>query len=123
MYTFPYAPSSPLSFPLQIIKRELGMTKDDADSLAEKYTEALKDKKVPEEVGFVSRLIFTTGQTNLVCIHRPFPSSCAHQVMAVIKEERDRLSTLEPRSSEFNVTRTYLDWLTCLPWGMRSNVS
>ena len=29
---------------------------------------------------------------------------------------------LEPRSSEFNVTRAYLDWLTCLPWGVRSEV-
>ncbi len=43
--------------------------------------------------------------------------------MAVIKEEREKLATLEPRSSEFNVTRAYLDWLTCLPWGVRSQVS
>jgi ATP-dependent Lon protease len=42
--------------------------------------------------------------------------------MAVIKEEKDKLATLEPRSSEFNVTRAYLDWLTCLPWGVRSQV-
>jgi ATP-dependent Lon protease len=28
-----------------------------------------------------------------------------------------QLSTLEPSGSEFNVTRTYLDWLTQLPWG------
>lgn len=24
---------------------------------------------------------------------------------------------LEPASPEFNITRTYLEWLTCLPWG------
>ena len=27
---------------------------------------------------------------------------------------------LEPASSEFNVTRNYLDWLTALPWGVHS---
>ena len=27
---------------------------------------------------------------------------------------------LEPASSEYNVTRTYLDWLTVLPWGVHS---
>jgi Lon-like ATP-dependent protease len=27
---------------------------------------------------------------------------------------------LEPQGSEFNVTRTYLDWLTRMPWGKRT---
>ena len=27
---------------------------------------------------------------------------------------------IEPASSEFNVTRNYLDWLTALPWGVLS---
>ena len=27
------------------------------------------------------------------------------------------LQVLERNSSEFNVTRTYLDWLTSIPWG------
>ena len=27
------------------------------------------------------------------------------------------LQAIEPASSEFNVTRNYLDWLTALPWG------
>ena len=27
---------------------------------------------------------------------------------------------LEPAASEFNVTRNYLDWLTNVPWGVRS---
>ena len=29
----------------------------------------------------------------------------------------ERMKTLEKNSSEFNVTRNYLDWLTSLPWG------
>jgi hypothetical protein len=38
----------------------------------------------------------------------------------VIEEELAKLQLLEPASSEFNVTRNYLDWLTALPWGVFS---
>lgn len=41
-------------------------------------------------------------------------------VMEVIDEELNKLSFLDPHSSEFNVTRNYLDWLTCIPWGKQS---
>ena len=34
-----------------------------------------------------------------------------------IRSKLAKLATLEPSGSEFNVTRTYLDWLTQLPWG------
>ena len=37
--------------------------------------------------------------------------------MRVVEEELQKLSGLEPSSSEFNVTRNYLDWLTSIPWG------
>lgn len=37
--------------------------------------------------------------------------------MQVIEEELTKLQLLEASSSEFNVTRNYLDWLTALPWG------
>lgn len=40
--------------------------------------------------------------------------------LTVIDEELQKLSALEPASSEFNVTRNYLDWLTSLPWGKYS---
>ena len=41
-------------------------------------------------------------------------------VMEVIEEELNKLSFLDNHSSEFNVTRNYLDWLTSLPWGLQS---
>ncbi|XP_054731900.1 lon protease homolog, mitochondrial isoform X2 [Anastrepha obliqua] len=75
---------------LKVIKKELGIEKDDKDAIGEKYREKLKDKTVPENV------------------------------MAVIDEELNKLNFLESHSSEFNVTRNYLDWLTSLPWGVTS---
>lgn len=39
----------------------------------------------------------------------------------VIQDELSKLSGLETASSEFNVTRNYLEWLTSLPWGKHSN--
>lgn len=38
----------------------------------------------------------------------------------VIDHELNRLSALEVSSAEFNICRTYLEWLTQLPWGMTS---
>ena len=38
----------------------------------------------------------------------------------MIEEELEKLNFLESHSSEFNVTRNYLDWLTLLPWGVSS---
>lgn len=75
---------------LRAIKKELGIEKDDKDAIGEKYREKLKDKTVPENI------------------------------MVVIDEELNKLNFLESHSSEFNVTRNYLDWLTSLPWGVTS---
>ena len=38
----------------------------------------------------------------------------------VIEEELNKLRFLDNHSSEFNVTRNYLDWLTTIPWGIAS---
>lgn len=75
---------------LKVIKRELGLEKDDKDAIGDKYRERLKSLVVPKHV------------------------------MDVIEEELTKLNFLENSSSEFNVTRNYLDWLTLMPWGVRS---
>ncbi|KAL7054997.1 hypothetical protein AAHC03_024234 [Spirometra sp. Aus1] len=79
-----------LSEQLKVIKRELGMEKDDKDAIAEKFRARLANLTVPASV------------------------------MEVIEEELNKLSLLDNHSSEFNVTRNYLDWLTQLPWGLTS---
>ena len=43
--------------------------------------------------------------------------------LQVIEEELKKLAYLDTHSSEFSVTRNYLDWLTCLPWGVGSEES
>ncbi|RWS26252.1 lon protease-like protein [Leptotrombidium deliense] len=75
---------------LKIIKKELGLEKDDKDAIEEKLRARLKDLVVPPHV------------------------------MEVIDEELNKLSFLDNHSSEFSVTRNYLDWLTNLPWGKSS---
>nr|XP_011450397.2 lon protease homolog, mitochondrial isoform X2 [Crassostrea gigas] len=72
---------------LKLIKKELGMEKDDKDAIEEKFRARLEGLEVPDPI------------------------------MEVINEELTKLSILDNHSSEFSVTRNYLDWLTVLPWG------
>uniref|UniRef100_A0A8C3WZN5 Lon protease homolog, mitochondrial n=1 Tax=Catagonus wagneri TaxID=51154 RepID=A0A8C3WZN5_9CETA len=76
---------------LKIIKKELGLEKDDKDAIEEKFRERLKELVVPKHV------------------------------MDVVDEELSKLGLLDNHSSEFNVTRNYLDWLTSIPWGKYSD--
>lgn len=75
---------------LKHVKKELGIEKDEKETLITKFKSRLKGKPLPE------------------------------QVERVIEEEILKLSSLEPTTSEYNVTRNYLDWLTQLPWGTYS---
>ena len=75
---------------LEEIKKELGLAKDDTQAEIEKYEKRLKSLVMPDEA------------------------------REKVKEEIDKLRVLGPSSPEFNVSRTYLDWLTVLPWGVLS---
>ncbi|KAM7273340.1 hypothetical protein ACFE04_028004 [Oxalis oulophora] len=74
---------------LKAIKKELGLEADDKTALSAKFKERLEQKR----------------------------EKCPPNVLQVIEEELTKLQFLEASSSEFNVTRNYLDWLTALPWG------
>jgi Lon-like ATP-dependent protease len=69
--------------------QELGLETDDKTALTGKFRERLE----------------------------PHRKDCPPHVLQVIDEELSKLQGLESSSSEFNVTRNYLDWLTSLPWG------
>ncbi|XP_038973790.1 lon protease homolog, mitochondrial-like [Phoenix dactylifera] len=78
---------------LKAIKKELGLETDDKSALTAKFRERLEPKN----------------------------KQCPPHVLQVIEEELNKLQLLEASSSEFNVTRNYLDWLTALPWGNYSD--
>ena len=71
---------------LKVIKQELGLEKDDKEALLSKYRERVEGIELPQEA------------------------------QKVFDEEMEKLQVLEKNSSEFNVTRSYLDWLTMMPW-------
>jgi ATP-dependent Lon protease len=73
---------------LKEIKKELGLTKEDSQTEAD---------KIEARIG---KLTLTD------------------EAREKINEELEKLKLLEPSSPEFNVTRAYLDWLTVLPWGV-----
>ena len=76
---------------MKVIKKELGMEKDDKESLLEKFRKRMQSyPTVPE------------------------------QVMTTFTEELEKLASLDKNSSEFNVTRGYLDWISSVPWGVVS---
>ncbi len=75
---------------LKIIKKELGLEKDDKTTEIEKFEKRVKNLKLTEEVA------------------------------KTINDEMEKLNMLSPASPEFNVTRSYLDILTELPWGVYS---
>lgn len=75
---------------LKTIKKELGLEKDEKTLDAEKFEARLQKREVPPPI------------------------------METIKEELDKLNTLETMSAEYSVSRNYLDWLTIVPWGINS---
>ncbi len=72
---------------LHEIQRELGMNEDP------------REKEVNDFRKKAGKLVFS------------------EEASKVFDEELNKLSMLETASPEYGVTRNYLEWLTCLPWG------
>lgn len=75
---------------LKTIKKELGIEKDEKTSDREKFETRLKQYVVPDDV------------------------------KKVIADELEKIASLEPQSAEYAISRNYLDWLTLVPWGVKS---
>ncbi len=76
---------------LKVIQQELGISKDDRTADIDKYRERMMQLKLSDEA------------------------------KERVEEELDKLSILDSSSAEYNVTRSYLDWITQLPWGVESD--
>ena len=73
---------------LKVIKKELGLEKDEKTNEIEIIQKKIKDLKLSREAS------------------------------SVIQEEINKLKVLHAGSAEFQVSRTYLNWLADLPWGV-----
>ncbi len=73
---------------LKAIKKELGLEKEGKEAEIEKFEKRIEKLELTDE----------SKQR--------------------ITEELEKLKLIETASPEFSVTRTYLDWLTILPWGV-----
>lgn len=73
---------------LKEIQKELGLKKDERESLEEKIRERMKEIKLSKEA------------------------------LERVEDELEKLSVLEPSSPEYHVTHNYLETITSLPWGI-----
>jgi ATP-dependent Lon protease len=71
---------------LKVIKAELGMEEDDKTRDMNKIREKIEEIDLPEDV------------------------------LRSVEEELERLEVIPDSSPEYNVTRTYLNWIVDLPW-------
>ncbi|MGK2906659.1 MAG: endopeptidase La [Desulfuromonadales bacterium] len=78
---------------LKAIKHELGLEKEGKETEIEKFQKRLKKLKLNEEA------------------------------QHAVEDEMEKLQLIDPSSPEYNVSRSYLDWLTILPWGVFSKDS
>lgn len=75
---------------MKVIQKELGLSKDDRTSDAERFEQRMAELNPPPHV------------------------------VARFEEELNKLRVLESGSPEYGVTRNYLDWITAVPWGRLS---
>lgn len=82
---------------LRHIKKELGLERDDKSALIARFEDKMAARAAVAGAPAVPP-----------------------EARRAVDEELVKLRGLEPSSAEFNVTRTYLEWLTGLPWGAGS---
>lgn len=76
---------------LKVIRNELGMDEDEKSKDVKKFRELIEELDMPEE---------------------------AHKAAI---EEVDRLENISDSSPEYNIARTFLNWMTSLPWNKSSD--
>lgn len=78
---------------LSIVMGKLGLEKDENTAIIHKYQKNLEGKTVPDHI------------------------------LRIYEEELGRFRSTDKQNFEFQVIKTYLDWLTCLPYGIYTEES
>lgn len=108
---------------MKMIQQELGIAKDDKEALLQKFQTRLDTLRGDEDGGGDdsddddATSSSDPSSSSPTGAAGPGGACIPDEVQTVINEEMGKLQTLEKNSSEFNVTRNYLEWLTQLPWG------
>jgi len=105
---------------LKAIKKELGMDNDGkgfVDKIKKRLKRFIVEEQTPaEKERELEEQRIQSGKGILSSDLSYIPRHAA----IAIEEELTKLQTLTKDGSEFNVSRTYLEWLTNLPWGKYS---
>ncbi|PPD71773.1 hypothetical protein GOBAR_DD31330 [Gossypium barbadense] len=114
-----------LQLTLELVKKEMEISKIQesiAKAIEEKISGEQRRYLLNEQLKAIKKeLGLETDDKTFKERLEPNREKCPPHVLQVIEEELTKLQLLEASSSEFNVTRNYLDWLTVLPWGNYSD--
>lgn len=113
---------------LKVIKKELGLEKDDKDAIEEKYRERIRQKVVPkpvmdvleEELNKLSFLEHHSSEFKYVSNIKHLLHNREILLLLYTCQESTAFTNLNKYHTFYSVTRNYLDWLTSLPWGVTS---
>ncbi|XP_019092470.1 PREDICTED: lon protease homolog 4, chloroplastic/mitochondrial-like [Camelina sativa] len=119
-----------LGVTMVLVKKELEINKLQ-ESIAKAFEEQFKGERhrmlLKEQLKAIQAKlgVETDAKTALYEKFRgridPIKDKIPEHVLKAIEEELTKLKMLETSSSEYDVTHTYLDWLTVLPWGKSSD--
>ncbi|MDT8448165.1 MAG: endopeptidase La [bacterium] len=112
---------------LLLIKKELELSRLQAE-ISQKIEERISDhqrefflkeqlKEIQKELG-ISKDEKTQVLEKLLAKAKKLNFS--EEVQERFDEEMNKIALLDVQSPEFNVSRTYLDWIVSLPWGLHS---
>eukprot|EP00298_Acanthocystis_sp_HF-20_P016829 c21597_g1_i5.p1 GENE.c21597_g1_i5~~c21597_g1_i5.p1 ORF type:complete len:684 (-),score=268.33 c21597_g1_i5:4-2055(-) len=108
---------------LILLKKELELSKFQkqiADAVKERITKQERKEMLLHQMKFIMQELGEQNDERKLLIekfwNRLAKLDLPKDVSQVIKEEINKLSELSRASSEYSISRTYLEWLTSLPW-------
>ncbi len=101
---------------LEMGSRIQNQVKEDMDKRQREYYLRQQMKTIKEELGETENDSIEIKEYRLKIEKKGLPEEARKEG----KRELQRLSRMHPSSSEYVVASTYLDWLTSLPWNVRS---